>query len=517
MSIQPIDLSGLPARGCHCWLVQQCKSAVGQANRGTHQSFALLRLPARLHRDQRGTISIVTVFTAMLLLMLLGMVMNVGRQVDGKVRMQNAADAAAYTGGVVLARAMNTLVFTNHMLCDVFAMTAFLREARDENSASFVPKILAAWNKAGGQFKKSQYAPFQPLGQAILQKTPLEQQMVTTYSNWASATSALILPLMEEILSDELIPKYQRAVVVAFPDIAQNAASQVAQQNGTPDFGRGTMQAALWRTSGQPVGGDTADASTRTLPVVDPEMDEVPNQAAYVTLAQSWRYQQAFTYLNAWNNQTLLGFDQEAKMCQFSNLWRSFTCGYLTHLLNVEYPKSNLPMVLRQVPTQAAEMNNCLDQYYNFIGVAYWKQVPETMSRIFDNPTAGSALTYAEVQMFIPRQRLVWQLTSSSAGAPQPTALGGVPGDMVSLPASGAAPPSSGGGAVQWTVGRDGLPTTWDLFTQRWSCHLAPTTQPALAAILQTVPTSPSFNGAGFTPPSLGDVEPNDLGNINAH
>ena len=42
----------------------------------------------------------------------------------------------------------------------------------------------------------------------------------------------------------------------------------------------------------------------------------------------------------------------EAKMCQFSNLWRSFTCGYLLHLLTVEYPNSNLPQVIRQVPDQ---------------------------------------------------------------------------------------------------------------------------------------------------------------------
>ena len=215
--------------------------------------------------------------------------------------------------------------------------------------------------------------------------------MVTTYQPMGGRQQAQILPLMEEILADELIPQYQRAVVMAFPDIAQSAANDVAQQNGNPDYGRGTMQAALWRTSGEPVGGDTSDASTRTLPVVDPELDDLPDQAAYVTLAQQQRQQLANAYLTAWNNQTLLGFDQQAKMCQFSNLWRSFTCGYLLHLLTVEYPKSNLPQVIRQVPGQGADNNSYLDQYYSFIGVAYWKQVPQMMPRIFDNPTSGSA------------------------------------------------------------------------------------------------------------------------------
>ena len=101
---------------------------------------------SRLHRDQRGSMSIVSVFAVLFLAMLLGMVMNAGRHVDGKLRMQNAADSAAYSGGVVLARGMNTLAFTNHLLCDVFAVDAFLREARDQNSASYSPQILAAWN-----------------------------------------------------------------------------------------------------------------------------------------------------------------------------------------------------------------------------------------------------------------------------------------------------------------------------------------------------------------------------------
>ena len=90
--------------------------------------------------------------------------MNVGRQVDGKIRMQNAADAAAYSGGVVLARGMNTLAFTNHLLCDVFANTALMREARDRNSESYVPSILAAWNKAGRQFSGPGFPKFQPWG-----------------------------------------------------------------------------------------------------------------------------------------------------------------------------------------------------------------------------------------------------------------------------------------------------------------------------------------------------------------
>ena len=114
-----------------------------------------VRIAVRLHHNERGTISIVSVFAMLLLAMLLGMVLNVGRHVDGKIKMQNAADAATYSGGVVLARGMNTLAFTNHLLCDVFALTAFMREARDGNAASFAPPILAAWAEIGPVFASS--------------------------------------------------------------------------------------------------------------------------------------------------------------------------------------------------------------------------------------------------------------------------------------------------------------------------------------------------------------------------
>ena len=102
---------------------------------------AIANLPLRLHRDQRGTISIVGVFTLLALVILLGMVMNTGQQVDQKIKMQNAADAATYSGGVVLARNMNSLAFTNQLLSEVFALTAFMREAQARRAESLTPEI----------------------------------------------------------------------------------------------------------------------------------------------------------------------------------------------------------------------------------------------------------------------------------------------------------------------------------------------------------------------------------------
>ncbi|HET6883708.1 MAG TPA: pilus assembly protein TadG-related protein, partial [Pirellulales bacterium] len=157
------------------------------------------------HRDEQGAISLVSVFALLLLTMLLGMVMNVGRQVDRKVRMQNAADAATYSSGLMLARGMNSLAFTNHLLCDVFALTAYMREARDGDAASLTPDVLVAWNNMAPWLAASPFPKFARLGPAIAMKVPLEVEMVRSFTVWSAAASAMILPVLEQILADELI------------------------------------------------------------------------------------------------------------------------------------------------------------------------------------------------------------------------------------------------------------------------------------------------------------------------
>jgi hypothetical protein len=469
-----------------------------------------------LHRDQDGTISIITVFATLMLTMLLGMVMNTGRHVDDKIRMQNAADAAAYSGGVVMARAMNTVAFTNHLLCDVFAVTATLREGRDRNSESYIPRILDAWTKVGQAFAGSGFAKFQALGSAIQQEVPREAEMVRTYGQWASSVSSLVLPLMEDILSQELIPKYQRAVVEAFPDIAQTAAMQAAQRNSQPDHGRGNMLGVLWRTNGQPVG--TGDESTdRTLPVVDPVLDSQPNQPQYLDAARAQRAMLAKQYLDHWNNVNMIGFDRLAKMTQFGALWRTFTCGYLDKLLNQDYPNSNLPFVIYPLDISTlSDRNQYLEKYCTFISVVYWRKLPEMMPGLFKNPVEPDAQTYAEVHMFVPRPRLVWAWNRQVSGGPDDILLGAVPGQSATLQLDDGGPPTASGPG-HWYVVRSGVPADWSLLNQSWNCQLAPATQSALAAILQTKPPLAAFDGQDLKMPNLGGLTSDDIQRISSH
>ena len=228
--------------------------------------------------------------------------------------------------------------------------------------------------------------------------------------------------MMEEILSQELIPQYQRAVVVAFPDIAQSAARETAARNGEPDHRRGPMFGVLWRTDARPVGGEAESSYSpdeRTLPVVDPELDSMANQDEYVQTAVAQRRTLSHMYLDEWNAQLLSGFDQLAKMSQFAGLWRSFTCGYLEHLLNVEYPKSNLPMVIYENPAKTANSNTTLQKHYTYISVVYWKKLPESAPGLFKNPLEADDQAFAEVHLFIPRERLEWvrRAVRAAAGA----------------------------------------------------------------------------------------------------
>ncbi|MBC7353072.1 MAG: hypothetical protein H5U08_11990, partial [Thermogutta sp.] len=107
----PVDRQGMVPPGAPDWGERPAMRAIAERIR-------------RLPRDDSGAMSVVAVFAVLLLTILLGMVMNVGRAVDHKVRLQNAADAVAYSGGVVIARGMNALAFSNHLLCDIFALTA---------------------------------------------------------------------------------------------------------------------------------------------------------------------------------------------------------------------------------------------------------------------------------------------------------------------------------------------------------------------------------------------------------
>lgn len=349
-----------------------------------------------LHRNQQGTISIMSVFSLLMFTMLLIMISNVATHVDDKMRMQNGVDAAAYSGGAVLARGMNTLAFSNHLLTDVFALTAFLREGRDRNAESMTADVFDEWSRTAAVLQGSDFEKFTELGQTLDNQILLEQELVAAFGDLTARSSEYALPVFEYILSGDesgsmgplggapvspggsaggLIPRFQETVVMTTALLAQQATGEVAYRHGLrqrdldrlpnppSDDSRGPQAGVLWRTSVEPVGvADETDPYVRTLPVVNPD-PYGPDFAAvapaefdlYFNEAVEQRRQLSKHYLEEWTRDKLRLFNREAGLSQFNNLWRILTCAALHRLLTEEYPDTNLPFQLRRLDERTIE------------------------------------------------------------------------------------------------------------------------------------------------------------------
>lgn len=547
-------------------------------------SRCVKELPRRVHTDERGSISIVTVFTLLMFTMILVMIVNVGTHIDDKLKMQNASDAATYSGGVVLARGMNGLAFSNHLLSDVFAMTAFLREGRDRNAESLVPPVLDAWTFAGETLARAEFPKFAELGPAIVDKVFKEQEAVTAYGELTAAASELSLPVFEHILADQLIGEFQRSLLQTVPELAQSVTDEVARRHGllgpssqegsselqtNYELARGSQRAILWRTTVLPVAlGDESDPLTRTMPVVDPDpfQNDYPqllDADIYLELALRQRRNVARRFLNDWNFDRLRLFNHDARMSAYFHLWRIATCGQLERLLNIEYPVTNVPMLLRftnvdepmerlirraERPDENIRlnrrrdadfpwvMNNLrdlvdLDGYiednFHFVGVTYRRHRTELGPGLFTNPLKSNAdaQTFSQISLFIPRPRKrlihVGDPATDDGDGTDEVSLGGTFGFTSQLEVPRNRPPAVSPPdndslervlRERWLL--ENYPTHWDLLNQNWMVQLIPATAQRLPEILQT---NPGGDFADVRLPNYGEDENNSLKRVNTH
>jgi len=518
----------------------------------------LAAFSARLHRDERGTVSILTVFALFMFTILLVKVVNVGRHVDDKIRMQNAADASAYSGGVVIARGMNTLAFTNHLEAEVFALTAYMRTAgmRDDNGQlaveSLTPDILDKWEEVGEVFERyggsGGVTKFEQLGQAIQTKVPLERNVVSFFSEMSARHAELTLPVLEYILhagehnpstgqngqnpaygepvnvpQGGIIPRFQRALVRSVPQIATLAADETARRYGEPGErlreNGVPLQSRLWRTDGVSfTGADESHPLQRTLPAVDPSPTgtDGPPDRSYYSTARQQRRQLAKHYLDLWirdwmgpyfsyasgvntrNGRNDRPGRSTAKMSQFINLWRSFACGHLMLLLEQEYRNINLPHVIRRADASQSGPES-LRRDYQFVSVAYWSHIDETFPGLFKNrlnrEPGSDAQTFAQVAVFIPKRRHVCCPWATPFRCERTLPDGTVIQDIC------------------WRNHRESWPQGWNLLNQNWQCKLVPATADSLPDILSQSPSDlPTFR-----PPNLTNVTAGDLRKINKH
>lgn len=443
-----------------------------------------------------GAISLLSVFAVMFLTMLLGMVMNTGRHVDTKIRLQNAVDAATYSATGCLARGMNATAFTNHLLCEVFALTAYFREAQRRDAERFTPQILSAWDKLGTRFKAVPVPAFQQLGDAILRQTALEREAVRTFCDSAQAAAAQMLPLLEYILAQELIPQYQRRVAQFWPDVAQQTMMEVAKRNGLPMGAQGELQGVLWRGNGVPVGGGY-DAADPALPIVDPLTD-----TTYIERARDYRRALAMAYRQRYIKHVIMrSFWNTAWMSQLDQLWQILSCGYLDDLLE-ENSRRNLPSMLRD---EGPVTNSLLERRFCYLGVVYRKKLPEILPGLFRNPADNDEMAYAEGRLFVPKRRLVWQFGPVYDPLSNTYVRRWHPGFQARGGVDAGFPPG-------YIAARD----DWDLLTQNWTTQLGPAGHDTLAQILSTTPAVAGVTGA-VRVPSLGGVDSQTLQRISPH
>ncbi len=83
---------------------------------------------SRVHQDERGSVAIVNVIAVMFCCLLVVWITNIGLVTHQKVEAQNAADAMAYSGTLWLARGMNAVTATNHVIGEMMSFV-ILHEA----------------------------------------------------------------------------------------------------------------------------------------------------------------------------------------------------------------------------------------------------------------------------------------------------------------------------------------------------------------------------------------------------
>lgn len=509
------------------------------------------RLSARvrsLHHDEQGTISILSVITLLLLTMLLGMILNVGEQIDDKIQMQNAADAATYSGGAVIARGMNTIAFTNHLLSETFALTAYFQEGHDRYAERIVPAILNAWKQLIPEFELSNFALIRDIGPAMGPKLQLEKDLVQSFSEMTAVKAEILLPALTAILgaperanfamephqiaASHLIPTFQRAVSRVIPNAVTEVSCEIARRNSPPRTS-GSTQCVIWSTQTVPVQAiNQEDPLQRLLPAVDPSIEgpdyglmSTSDTYIYHQMARLRRDKLAEDYLELWigdDNYDMGPFERETrskggrvsgKMSQFVNLYRGFACAKLHALLQIDYPNTNLPHILRQPldrlrqatsgPNQGPPTDDqlirlgqqrYLDLDFTFDGAVYRSQRQPVMPGVYRRPIQGDAFAFARCSIYLPRPRFVTFPGYSNFHCPEYDGW---------LEKSYAITPCF-----------DGWPQEWSLFSQNWAVKLIPTSAENTLALIQT---NPRQFAPGVRLPDTSSIEIDDLKSINFH
>jgi hypothetical protein len=102
----------------------------------------------RFCRDEDGKVAIVSIFAVLAIGGMIGLVVNSGRAVREKVELQNAADAAAATTTLWMARSMNAVTTSNHLMGEATAIVVLLEDGEDRAG-----HVVGPGSEAWGDFR----------------------------------------------------------------------------------------------------------------------------------------------------------------------------------------------------------------------------------------------------------------------------------------------------------------------------------------------------------------------------
>jgi hypothetical protein len=264
-----------------------------------------------------------------------------------------------------------------------------------------------------------------------------------------------------------------------------------------------------------------------------------------------------------------------AKMSNYINFWRVYTCANLNELLDQEYPHTNLPFVMRDAPTRPYnggpamgtvlttpwDFDGCvrtfehpdrpcdpgkpitqpmLEAQYNFVAAVYWPHQQPMFPGLFKNPQERDSRTYAtafaQAAVFPPRGR--FSRVNASRNWPEnapwvhlyPCPPNGMccsnlydtaPGAWDRHTLSNTNPSHL---EVTWHLPDFAMETRWeqfgqwDSFNQNWTAKLVPATAAHVPTILSQHPGT-YLNGAllNYQPPRLQNIPLQQFHLVNTH
>lgn len=396
-------------------------------------------------RDERGQISILVVLSLIPFVLLVAFIFNTGSQTIRKIEMQGAADAAAVTSAVSVARGMNLMVLNNNAMAEVLSLMIVVRSIRN------LTRIMQV------------YVPLKAVAvcTSCLGLCSLCHQLIGSIPKWFSANSmwtsidnrinSMSGGLGWRIL--DILDRLNQVVKGTFPFWAAYQARDYAQKNGAdldPFYGfvlagksepsltiagvsfslpiptfpvaRGPQQAIAFRADEEQyrIGGILNLVSTLYVITID-----VYNAVEAIVLLQALR----------WANLSLLKDDFGTIGDIFNRLMRMLPGGFgrflgrmtriLGRFLGIELlpwranpPK---PMLLTDHPGQSDTDDREIDdntrnnvrQYLRHLGIALGRVPPggRMGGRFFyntPNSVTQTQFTYAQAEVYNPRKFDMW-------------------------------------------------------------------------------------------------------------